>query len=261
MRDEEDTFVTSVAFDSTKKFGELFSARYTFANDALAAYYGLTPPGTGAAAAKVTIGASSARGGVLTLGMFLLGHARADESSPTQRGHEIRANILCSDVPPPPPGVVPVVPPGSPGHTGRDQIQALTGSGVCATCHNLMNPIGFGLEAFDGAGQERMLDNGYPVDATGQLTGFNDSSGKTVTFDGARQLSDALASYATAQSCFAANYYRYIRGFAPQAVDTPAVQKLQQKFIQSNEDLPDFFVEVSLQDSFVQRRSAEVIKP
>jgi hypothetical protein len=261
MRDEEDAFVTSVAFDSTKKFSELFSARYTFANDALAAYYGLAPPGTGAAPARVDTGGSPARGGILTLGMFLLGHARTDQSSPTQRGHEIRANILCSDVPPPPPGVVPVVPAGTPGVTGRDQIQALTGSGICATCHNLMNPIGFGLEAFDGAGQERKLDHGYPVDTTGQLTGFDDASGKTIAFDGARQLSDILGSYPAAQECFAANYYRYVRGFAPQDLDQAAVQKLQQHFVQANEDLPDLFVEVSLQDSFVQRRDAEVIKP
>jgi Protein of unknown function (DUF1592)/Protein of unknown function (DUF1588)/Protein of unknown function (DUF1595)/Protein of unknown function (DUF1587)/Protein of unknown function (DUF1585) len=261
MREEEDDFVTNVAFDSTKKFSELFTANYTFANDTLAAYYGLAAPGTGATTTKVQIGPSSARGGVLTLGMFLLGHARADESSPTQRGHQIRANILCSDVPPPPMGVVPIIPPGAPGHTGRDQIQALTGSGICNSCHSLMNPIGFGLEAFDGAGQQRTLDNGYPIDTTGQLTGFNDASGNTIKFDGARQLSNILSSYATAQACFAANYYRYLRGFNPQGVDQPAVQKLQQNFVQTNEDLPNLFVDVVLQDSFVQRRNAEVIKP
>jgi hypothetical protein len=261
MRAEEDAFVTNVAFDSTKKFSELFTANYTFANDALAAYYGLTPPGTGTTTTKVMIGPGSARGGVLTLGMFLLGHARTNESSPTQRGHQIRANILCEDVPPPPPGVVPVVPAGTPGATGRDQIEALTGTGVCATCHNLMNPIGFGLEGFDGAGQERTLDNGYPVDATGQLTGFTDASGKTITFNGARQLSTALATYATAQSCFAANYYRYVRGFDPQGVDLGAVEELQQNFVQANQDLPELFVDISLQDSFTHRRTAEVVGP
>jgi len=259
MRAEEDAFVTNVAFDSTKKFSELFTANYTFADDALAAYYGLAPPGTGTTTAKVMIGASSARGGILTLGMFLIGHARTTESSPTQRGHQIRANILCRDVPPPPPGVIPVVPAGTPGATGRDQIEALTGTGVCATCHNLMNPVGFGLEGFDGAGQERTLDNGQPVDATGQLTGFTDDSGKTITFDGAKQLSAALATYPSAQSCFAANYYRYVRGFNPQGPDVGAVERLQQNFVQANQDLPELFVGVSLQDSFINRRTVEVL--
>jgi hypothetical protein len=261
MHDEEDAFVTNVAFDSTKKFSELFTANYTFANDELATYYGLTPGGSATAPVKVSIPSSSARGGVLTLGMFLVGHARADESSPTQRGHQIRANILCNDVPPPPMGVVPIAGAATAGVTGRDQIQALTGSGICNTCHSLMNPIGFGLEDFDGIGQQRALDNGAPVDTTGQLNGFTDSSGKTLTFDGPRQLSTILASYATAQSCFAGNFYRYIRGFAPKGVDQPAVEKLQQNFVQTNEDLPNLFVDVVLQDSFVQRRSAEAIKP
>jgi hypothetical protein len=261
MRDEEDAFVTHVAFDSTKKFSELFSANYTYANDALAAYYGFAPPGTGTVSAKVAIPPTSSRGGVITLGIFLLGHARTNESSPTQRGHQIRANILCRDVPPPPPGVVPVVPAGTPGATGREQIEALTGSGICATCHNLMNPIGFGLEGFDGAGKERTLDNGEPVDATGQLTGFSDSAGNTITFDGARQLTNALAMYPAAQACFAANYYRYVRGFDPQGVDQGAVEKLEQNFTQTNQDLPDLFVGVALQDSFVERRSVEAISP
>jgi hypothetical protein len=259
MRAEEDAFVTNVAFDSTKKFSELLTANYTFANDALANYYGLTPAGSGATAAKVMIPQTSARGGVLTLGMFLLGHARTNESSPTQRGHQIRSNILCSDVPPPPAGVDPVVPAGAPGVTGRDQIQAITGTGICVTCHSLMNPIGFGLEAFDGAGAERTLDNGEPVDTTGQLTGFTDSSGKTITFDGARQLSNILSTYATAQRCFATNYYKYIRGFNPTGVDLGAAQQLSQNFAQNNQDLPDLFVDVSLQDSFIERRSAEAI--
>jgi hypothetical protein len=258
MRAEEDAFVANVAFDSTKKFSELLTANYTFANDALAGYYGLTPPGS-ATVAKVMIPPTSARGGLLTLGMFLLGHARTNESSPTQRGHQIRANLLCNDVPPPPPGVDPVVPAGTPGVTGREQIQAITGSGVCETCHSLMNPIGFGLEAFDGAGAERALDNGEPVDTTGQLTGFTNSSGKTITFDGARQLSNILSTYATAAQCFATNYYKYIRGFNPTGVDLGAAQQLSQNFAQNNQDLPDLFVDVSLQDSFIERRSAEAI--
>src|SRR5882724_1648229 len=91
MRAEEDAFVTNVVFDSTKKFSELFTADYTFANDTLAGYYGLPAPGTGDKASKVALGAGSPRGGLLTMGMFLLGHARTNESSPTQRGHMIRA--------------------------------------------------------------------------------------------------------------------------------------------------------------------------
>jgi hypothetical protein len=257
MRAEEDAFITHVVFDSTKKFSELFTADYTFANDELAAYYGLPAPGTGTTAAKVSL-AGSSRGGILTTGMFLLGHARTNQSSPTQRGHMIRANMLCSDVPPPPPNVDPTVQPGTPGKTGREQIEALTGSGICASCHGLMNPIGFGLENFDGAAQFRTLDGGETVDATGAINGFGPTP---ITFNGPKELASILAKNDTARSCLASNYYRYTRGFLPRDVDLGAVDKLAQDFVKGDLELPDLFVNVALQDSFTMRRSAEELDP
>jgi hypothetical protein len=258
MRDEEDAFIGNVVFDSTKKWGELFTADYTFANDALAGYYGLPLPGS-ATPQKVMIPAGDQRGGLLTLGMFLVGHGRTDQSSPTQRGHMIRASMLCSDVPPPPPDVNTNVTMAPAGQTGRDQIQALTGSGVCNGCHSLMNPIGFGLERFDSTGAERTLDNGQPVDATGVINGFTSKTGAALTFDGARQLAAILADSDDARRCFAGNYHRYARGFAAKGVDLPAVTNLQQAFLTQNLDLPELFVQVALQDSFVLRRTADVV--
>ncbi len=259
MRAEEDAFVANVVFDSTKKFDELFSADYVYVNDLLATYYGLTPPGS-TTPQKVTLPAGAARGGLLTLGMFLVGHARTNESSPTQRGHMIRANMLCSDVPPPPPNVNTAFSPGTPGVTAREQIEALTGSGVCVTCHSLMNPIGFGLEDFGGDGVERATDNGEKVDTTGVINGFNDpKTGLPYAFDGPRQLSAILASSNDARACFAKNYHRYARGFAASGVDAGAVDLLSQAFVAQNLDLPELFIQVALQDSFVLRRSAEVI--
>ena len=263
MRAEEDAFVTNIVFDSTKKFSELFSANYTFVNDRLAAYYGLPLPGTGDKVTKVPLGAASDRGGLLTMGMFLFGHARTNQSSPTQRGHAIRANIFCQDVPPPPPGVDATVKPGTPGKTGRAQIEALTGTGACAACHGLMNPIGYALEGFDGAAQVRTLDNGEPVDTTGAINELS-GPGSSITFKGARELSTLIASNATAQQCLAANYYRFARGFDPAQTgvdgDAYATEKLAQTFVKGNLDLGEVFVQIALQDSFTARRSVEVLK-
>jgi hypothetical protein len=204
--------------------------------------------------------AGAARGGLLTLGMFLLGHARTDESSPTQRGHMIRANILCSDVPPPPPDVDATFKPGTPGKTSRQQIEALTGTGTCAACHTLLNPIGYGLEGFGGDGAERTTDNGEPVDTTGVINGFKSSTGAPLTFSGPRELSRILADSDDARRCLTASFHRYARGFAAKGVDTGAVQKLANDFVTQRLELPELFVRVALQDSFVTRRSAEVIQ-
>jgi hypothetical protein len=259
MRDEEDAFIQHVVFDSTKKWDELFTASYTFANDTLAGYYGLPLPGSATTPKQVTVPAGGQRGGLLTMGMFLVGHGRTDQSSPTQRGHMIRASMLCSDVPSPPPDVNTNVTAAPAGQTGRSQIEALTGSGTCNVCHSLMNPIGYGLERFDSTGAERMLDNGQAVDATGVINGFQSKTGAPLTFDGARQLAALLAASDDARKCFVGNYHRYARGFAAHDMDVGAVQKLQQAFLTQNLDLPELFVQVALQDSFVQRRTAEVV--
>jgi hypothetical protein len=260
MRAEEDAFVTNVVFDSSKRFEELFTANYVFANDRLASFYGLPAPGSAAAAKKVMLPAGAARGGLLTLGMFLLGHARTNESSPTQRGHVIRANFLCSDVPPPPPDVDATFHPGTPGKTSRQQIEALTGTGTCAACHTLLNPIGYGLEGFGGDGGERTTDNGEPIDATGVINGFKSKTGAPLTFNGPRELSSILAASDEARRCMAVNFHRYARGYASKGVDVGAVQKLGDDFVAQNLELPELFVRVALQDSFITRRSAEVVE-
>jgi hypothetical protein len=259
MRAEQDAFVTNVVFDSTKKYSELFTANYTFANDRLATFYGLPAPGTGEKTAKVAFKAGSQRGGLLTLGMFLFGHARTNQSSPVQRGHMIRANLLCNDVPPPPAGVDATVKPGLPGKTGRQQIEALTGTGTCVACHGLMNPIGYALEGFGGAAEERTMDNGEAVDTTGDLKGFMTASGVPVTFNGARELSSIISTNDQARGCLAANYYRYTRGFLPSGVDLGAVDRLSLNYATRDLDMPELFVGVALQDSFTTRRSLEVL--
>jgi len=121
-----------------------------------------------------------------------------------------------------------------------------------------MNPIGFGLEGFGGAAEERTTDNGEPVDTTGALNGFTDASGATIKFDGARQLSNLLANNPDAQACLAANYHRYTRGYLANDIDAGAVVKLGRDFVGRNLDMPELFVGIALQDSFTARRSVEV---
>jgi hypothetical protein len=277
MRGELDAFVTNVVFDSTKNYGELFTADYTFVNDRLATFYGLPVPGSGDVFKKVPLGPSSQRGGMLTLGMFLFGHARPEESSPTQRGHAIRANFFCQDIPPPPPGVVPVVAPGTPGKTAREQILALTSSGACPSCHSLQDPIGFGLEGFDSVGLPRTLDNGVAVDASGVINKLASSPNTPITFNGPKELANIIATSNQARACLATNFHRYARGFdASQQVDamgnpptsptymnsldTCAVDKLGQSFVKGDIDIPGLFLQIALQDSFTARRTVPTVQ-
>jgi len=255
MKAEQDAFVTNVVLDSTKKFAELFASDYSFVNDRLAQFYGLPSPGSADVPVKVPLSADSPRAGLITMGAFLFGHARTTASSPTQRGHLIREALFCRDIPPPPPNVDPNVPPGAPGKTSREQITNLTSAGICPSCHMNMDPIGFGLEAFDAVGQFRTTDNGEPVDTSGEIVGL----ATTAKFNGSRELSQLIATSDDARACFVTNYYRYARGFDAKDADTCALQELQHDFVSSDLAIPDLFVRLALQDSFISRRTAEAL--
>jgi hypothetical protein len=193
--------------------------------------------------------------------MFLFGHARTTASSPTQRGHMIRANLLCEDIPPPPPNVDTAIAPAMPGNTTRQQILAVTANGVCPSCHTLQDPIGFGLEGFDGAGVGRTLDNGEMVDTSGTINGILGPAGEKLDFNGSRELSQVVAKNPKARGCFTTNYYRFARGFDAKGVDTCAVNRLTNDLVTSDVDLPELFVRLTQQDSFTKRRTAEVVEP
>jgi hypothetical protein len=121
-----------------------------------------------------------------------------------------------------------------------------------------MNPIGYALEGFGGAAEERTTDNGEPVDTTGQLKDI-EGLPASVSFNGARELSNLLAKSDKARSCLAESYHKYTRGFAAKGVDTAAVTILSQAYVTQNLDIPDLFVRIALQDSFTRRRSLEVL--
>src|SRR5215471_13173530 len=89
--------------------------------------------------------------------LFLTVTAKPDDSSPTARGLFVREQFLCQHVPDPPPGVNTNLPPVTEAkpQTNRDRMSEHTSNTTCATCHRLMDPIGFGLEKFDAVGARR----------------------------------------------------------------------------------------------------------
>jgi hypothetical protein len=93
--------------------------------------------------------------------------------------------LLNAPPPPPPPDVPSLVEGRRVKGTVRERLEQHRADPACATCHARMDPIGFGLEAFDGIGALRTLDNGEKLDTRGTLT-----SGEA--FDGALPLIDVL---------------------------------------------------------------------
>lgn len=208
MREEAHRYFAHV-LESGGSWQTLLTARYGVVDQQLAAFYGQPAPG-GASFEKVDWPAGR-RTGLLTLGAFLATHGKPAASSPVHRGAVIRARVLCQPPPPPPPNVNATPPPEQTGRTTRDRFAAHSANPSCAGCHSMLDPLGFALEHFDGVGQERSLDNGLPIDATGRLLATTPAD---VTFDGARSLSEAIANSEEGRACFVTQVLRFGLGMS-----------------------------------------------
>ena len=152
---------------------DLMTADYTFVNERLARHYGM-PNVYGSRFRRVTI-ADEARKGLLGQGSILAVTSHAERTSPVVRGKWILENILGAPVPPPPPDVPPLKEnaEGSKPRTMREQMAEHRANPVCASCHKVMDPIGFALENFDAVGAWRTEDAGVRdvrIDASGELS-------------------------------------------------------------------------------------------
>jgi hypothetical protein len=148
---------------------DLLTADYTFVNERLARHYGI-PDIYGSRFRRVAI-TDDARRGLLGQASILSVTSHAERTSPVVRGKFILENILGTPVPPPPPDV-PVLKETAPGETPktmRDQMAEHRANPTCATCHKIMDPIGFALENFDAVGEWRTREAGGAIDASGQL--------------------------------------------------------------------------------------------
>jgi hypothetical protein len=157
---------------------DLLTADYTFVNERLARHYGI-PNIYGSHFRRVTV-KDDARRGLLGQGSILLVTSHADRTSPVVRGKWVLDNLLGSPPPPPPPDVPALKEKtdddGTP-HSLRERMEEHRANPSCATCHKVMDPIGFALENFDGVGAWRARDGGTAIDASGQLADGTPISG------------------------------------------------------------------------------------
>jgi hypothetical protein len=148
---------------------ELIDCDYTLVNARLAEHYDL-PPVEGNEMRRVTL-EDRRRGGVLGLSAVLTATSLPLRTSPVLRGKWILEQVLGSPVPPPPPnaGVLPQDDHVPDGLTLRERLELHRTKPECASCHQRMDPLGFGLEGFDATGRWRHHAGGKPVDASGEL--------------------------------------------------------------------------------------------
>jgi hypothetical protein len=147
---------------------DLIDADYTFLNERLARHYGI-PNVYGSHFRRVALSDEN-RKGLLGQGSILTVTSYATRTAPTIRGKWLLENILGTP-PPPPPANVPslALKTGGDGRllTMRQQMEAHRANPACASCHKLMDPLGFALENFDATGKWRSMDGTSKIDASG----------------------------------------------------------------------------------------------
>jgi hypothetical protein len=218
FRTETEMFVDSIIREDRSAL-DLLRADYTFLNERLARHYGV-PNVKGNRFRRVTLPADSHRGGLLGQGSILTVTSYPDRTSPVVRGKWILENLLGTPPPPPIPGVPPLKPPSFADKvlTMRERVAAHRNSPVCASCHSMMDPLGFALEHFDGVGKYRALDeSGAPIDASGALP-------DGTKFDGVDGLRDALLSSDRFVATLTEKMLTYALGRGLEYYDVPAVR-------------------------------------
>jgi mono/diheme cytochrome c family protein len=177
---------------------ELLDADYTYVDERLAEHYGLKDV-RGSHFRRVTLPADSPRRGLLGHGSMLTVTSVATRTSPVMRGKWILENLLGAPPPEPPPGVEVNLdqPEAAKTTTLRQRLELHRASPVCASCHNIMDPLGLALENFDLIGAWREMDGPSKVDASGKLADGTPVSGAADLRRALLSRSDAFVTTAT----------------------------------------------------------------
>ena len=186
---------------------ELLTANYTFTTPRLAEHYGLQLP-AGAEGGFVRVALPTDRLGLLGHASVLTTTSHPNRTSPVKRGKWVLEQLLCSAPPPPPPAVDGLPNEEQKSASLRERMEQHRADPVCAGCHKIMDPIGFGLEHYDGTGKWRDLDGDHTIDATGVLP-----DGRT--FNGGVELAGLISTDPRFLQCVTRQMLTYALGQQP----------------------------------------------
>jgi Protein of unknown function (DUF1592)/Protein of unknown function (DUF1588)/Protein of unknown function (DUF1587)/Protein of unknown function (DUF1595)/Protein of unknown function (DUF1585) len=256
MTEEARQFIADLVWNN-RNFMEAFTANYGFVNADLAAIYGVPAPAQ--EFVRTDFPLESERAGLLGQALFLALSAKPDDTSLTGRGLFVREQFLCQHVPPPPASVNTNLAPSTEAHpqTNRGRMSEHESNPACATCHNLIDPIGFGFEKFDAVGARR--DNyelrfygghgsghqppktvNLPMDTNGFVAGIPDSH-----FSSPRELGAVLAKTPQCQECMVKQYFRYTAGRLETAADYPIIQRALEQFRNSQFHFQELIIAIA----------------
>jgi hypothetical protein len=254
MVDEARLFFESIVREN-RSVVDFVDSDYTFLNGTLAALYGLEKKVTGPEMRKVQLDDAN-RGGILGMPGILASTSFPNRTSPVKRGVWVLEQVLGEHVPPPPPNVPPLEKQDKQAvekMTLRQRTELHRTNAVCANCHKLLDPIGFGLENFDAIGRWRDQDDtGGAIDAAGELPGEK-------RFSSPRELKAILAAR---KDELAQNLTRKLLAYALcrqlEGYDEIVVDQLMETIAKDGYRMQTLISEIVTSYPFVNRRILEL---
>jgi hypothetical protein len=232
----------------------LLDADYTFVDEKLARHYGI-PNVTGDEFQRIHITDENRRG-LLGQASILTLTSASNRTSPVGRGKYVM-EVLLGTPPPPPPPNVPALKENAEGAKAvsvRQRMEEHRKNPACAGCHKFMDPIGFSLENYNAVGAWRTNDNGFRVDASGQL--YDGSK-----LDGPASLRNALLKHSDAfVQSFTENLLAYGLGRVLQISDMPVVRSIGAQAAENDNRFSSFVFGV-VQSAPFQMRKADDHRP
>jgi hypothetical protein len=231
---------------------ELLSAKYTFLNQPLAAYYGIRGV-QGQEMRKVELPEDTHRQGLLSHGSFLVVTSNPTRTSPVKRGQFVLENLLGAPAPPPPPNIPALESVTHAAKMNMRQLMELHRSdALCASCHKRMDPLGLALESFNAMGMHRDTINESPVDESGEL----------ITGEKFNTLADLVGILSTERKhdfyrCLVEKILTYALGRGMEASDIPTISNLLGRMDSNQGRLCDLVQEVVQSVPFQNMRSEE----
>ena len=181
MKKETSQFLNYL-FKENKKIDEIFTSKVSFVDKDLAEHYGIKFPGKGRGYAKVTFPDDSHRQGILTHPSVLIATSDPDRTSPVKRGLFLLESVLGMPPPPAPanvPGLEEIEKKNPKKHLSFKELLAIHRENkACASCHNMMDPLGLAMENFDAAGRWRTKEKGKKIEFDEEWRGYKFTSFK-----------------------------------------------------------------------------------
>jgi hypothetical protein len=252
MKTETRMFFESVLREN-RPLSEFLDAKFTFLNETLAKHYGIEGV-KGPEFRRVDL-TTDQRRGILTQASVLTVSSYPTRTSPVIRGKYVLQNILGAPPPPPPPDV-PVLDEAAVGSKGslRQQLEKHRSSAMCASCHNRMDVLGFGLENYDAIGRWRTMDGKFPVDVSGT---FPNGKSFSTPAEMTTLLKGDLPEFTR---CLTEKMLTYSLGRGLERYDRKTVEEISRKLEASGYQFQTLIFEIVRSLPFQSRRG-EVAKP